>query len=272
MSVVDPLLDALRSLRSNALRSVLTTLGIIIGVGAVIMMVSVGNGAKARVNKLIESLGANVMLIRSGSSQGAGVRGGAGTLPTLTESDAWAIQKEIASVSVAAPEVRGRAQVISGNMNWATSVQGITGEYIVAREWSLLRGRLFEPTEIKRSAKLVLLGKTVADNLFQDQDPVGQTLRVNRVPMTVIGLLSPKGQTSYGTDQDDVVMIPLTTAKKRVLGGRKLAGDLVDTIVVKVLSSGEVPRAEEDIKTLLRQRHGIRPGGKTIFGFAIWPR
>jgi len=260
MKALDAFLDALRSLKSNSLRSVLTTLGIIIGVGAVIIMVSVGNGAKAKINRLIESMGANIMMVMGGSSQGGGVRGGAGSLPTLTEDDAWAIQDELSSVIVSAPYVTGSVQVIKGNMNWATSALGITSEYITAREWKVQSGRFFESSEIKRSAKVALLGKTVVDNLFIDQDPVGQTIRVKRVPFLVIGVLVPKGQTGHGRDQDDIVMIPMTTAKKRILGGRKLSGKLVSSIVVKARSAEEVSQAEEQVKELLRQRHRIRPG------------
>jgi len=265
MKALDAFFDALRSLRSNSLRSVLTTLGIIIGVGAVIIMVSVGNGAKAKINKLIESMGANIMMVTGGSSRGGGVRGGAGSLPTLTEDDARTIQKEISSVIVAAPSVSGSVQVVKGNMNWATSALGITSEYITAREWKVQNGRFFESSELKRSAKVTLLGKTVVDNLFIDQDPVGQTIRIKRVPFLVIGVLAPKGQTGHGRDQDDVVMIPMTTAKKRILGGRKLSGKLVSSIVVKARSAEDVPQTEEQVKELLRQRHRIRPGQNDDF-------
>ena len=265
MKGLDAFFDALRSIRTNSLRSVLTTLGIIIGVGAVIIMVSVGNGAKAKINKLIESIGANIMMVTGGSSRGGGIRRGAGSLPTLTEDDAWTIQKEISSVIVAAPSVSGSVQVVKGNMNWATSARGITSEYITAREWKVKNGRFFEPSELKRSAKVALLGKTVVDNLFFYQDPVGQTIRIKKVPFLVIGVLSPKGQTGHGRDQDDVVMIPLTTAKKRILGGRRLSGKLVSSIVVKARSAEEVPQTEEQVKELLRQRHRIRPGQEDDF-------
>jgi len=265
MKLLDAFLDALRSLRSNSLRSVLTTLGIIIGVGAVIVMVSVGNGARARVDRLIESLGANIMMVRPGSSRSGGVRAGAGSLPSLTEDDAKALQKEIPSVAVAAPYVSGSVQIVAGNLNWATSAQGITQEYIAAREWKLENGRLFDPNEEKSAAKVVLIGKTVVDNLFPGQDPIGQSVRIQRVPFMVIGVLASRGQTGYGRDQDDVVMIPLATAKKRVLGGRSLSGNLVDSIMVKVRSAEEVPRAEEEVTALLRQRHRIRPGQSDDF-------
>ena len=260
MRLLDALLDALRSIKSNTLRSVLTTLGIIIGVGAVIIMVAVGNGAKAQVTRLIENLGANIMTVMPGSGMGKGARLGAGSLPTLTEDDARAIEIEIPSVMVAGPSVRGRIQVVAGNLNWATLAQGITHGFFTAREWQIDRGRFFEPAEVRSSAKVAMLGKTVVDNLFGGQDPVGQTVRINKVPFSVIGTLRPKGQTGFGTDQDDVVMMPLTTAKKRVLGGRHLGGNIVDLITVKARSADEVSRTEEALKTLLRQRHRILPG------------
>jgi len=259
VKTLDAFLDALRSLKSNTMRSVLTTLGIIIGVGAVIIMVSIGNGAKDQINEMIDKLGANIMMVMPGRSFGRGVSGGAGSLPTLTEDDAWAIQNEISTVKLAAPYVRGSAQLISGNLNWSTTVQGVTNDFFDAREWDLTKGRLFDPEEIKGSSKVVILGETVAENLFPNQEPLGQNLRINRVPFTVIGLLEPKGQAGPGGDQDDTVIIPLTTAKRRVLGGRELAGNLVGGIYVKAKSAEVVTETEERVTALLRQRHRIAP-------------
>ena len=259
MKTLDAFLGALRSLKSNTMRSVLTTLGIIIGVGAVIIMVSVGNGAKEQINAMIDKLGANIMMVMPGRSFGRGVSGGAGSLPTLTEDDAWAIQNEISIVKLVAPYVRGSAQLISGNLNWSTTVQGVTNDFFGAREWDLTRGRLFDPEEIKGSSKVVILGETVAENLFPNQDPLGQNIRINRVPFTVIGLLEPKGQAGFGGDQDDAIIIPLTTAKKRVLGGRGLAGNLVGGIYVKAKSAEVVTETEERVTALLRKRHRIAP-------------
>ncbi|UCH08903.1 MAG: ABC transporter permease [Deltaproteobacteria bacterium] len=241
------------------MRSVLTTLGIIIGVGAVIIMVSIGNGAKDQINEMIDKLGANIMMVMPGRSFGRGVSGSAGSLPTLTEDDAWAIQNEISTVKLVAPYVRGGAHLISANLNWSTTVQGVTNDFFGAREWDLTKGRLFDPEEIKGSSKVVILGETVAENLFPNQDPLGQNLRINRVPFTVIGLLEPKGQAGPGGDQDDTVIIPLTTAKRRVLGGRELAGNLVGGIYVKAKSAEVVTETEERVTALLRQRHRIAP-------------
>ena len=256
---IDALLDSLRSLKSNKLRSVLTTLGIIIGVGAVIIMISVGNGAKAEINAMIDRLGANVMMVMPGRSFGRGAVGGAGSLPTLTEDDAAAIQNEVSTVQLVAPTVRGSAQVIAGNLNWSTSVYGITNAYFGARDWGLISGRMFDPGEIKSSAKVVILGETVAKTLFPDQDPLGQSMRINRVPFTVIGVLEAKGQAGFGGDQDDTVIIPISTAKKRVLGGRKLSGKTVDSIFIKAKNAQVVTRTEELVTDLLRRRHRIAP-------------
>jgi len=265
MKVLDSLIDALQSLKSNTLRSVLTTLGIIIGVGAVIIMVSVGNGTKERINAMIDNLGANLMMVMPGRSFGRGVSGGAGSLPTLTEDDARAIENEIAAVSLTAPMVRGSAQLVAGNANWSSSIYGITSAYLEARQWAVSIGRQFDPEDISRSSKVALLGKTVADNLFPDQDPVGQSLRINRVPFIVIGVLATKGQSGHGGDQDDIVMLPISTARKRVLGGRKLAGNLVSSVFVKAASTALVTQAEEEVVALLRFRHGIGPNKEDDF-------
>jgi len=265
MSYLDCFLAALRALRVNVLRSVLTTLGIIIGVGAVIIMVSVGAGARARVNDLIHSLGSNLIIIMPGSSTSGGVRMGAGTRPTITEDDAVAIQNEISSVEVAAPSVRGIGQTVMGNLNWSTVVYGVTPEYFVAREWEVASGRSFSRDEIKGAGKVVLLGDTVVQNLFPGENPVGQIMRIQRVPFEVIGVLKSKGQSAQGQDQDDVIFIPLSTAKKRVLGGRRLSGNIVSSIFVKVRESGLVSQAEEQVTELLRQRHRLRPGQENDF-------
>jgi putative ABC transport system permease protein len=252
--------DALRSLRINILRSVLTTLGIIIGVAAVIVMVSVGAGAEARVMELINSLGSNLIYVRAGTTTSGGVRLGAGSLPTITEEDAEAIEREVPEVQVAAPFIRGTGQVVFGNLNWSTAIYGTTAGYFEAREWNVSEGRIFSADDMRSAAKVVLIGRTVAANLFPGQNPLGQTIRIKRVPFEVIGLLEAKGQTQWGTDQDDVVFIPLATARKRVLGDRALGGGLVDTIMVKARSLEQVSPMEEQVKELLRQRHRLRPG------------
>ncbi|MDQ1336358.1 MAG: putative transport system permease protein [Thermodesulfobacteriota bacterium] len=265
MNPVDALFAALRALKANVLRSVLTTLGIIIGVGAVIVMISVGAGAEARMDQLISSLGSNLLMIIPGTSTLGGVRLGHGSRPTITEEDAQAIQREISTVQVAAPIVRGSGQVVFGNQNWGTTVYGVTPEYFIAREWEITSGRDFTPEDLKGAAKVVLLGETVIKNLFPGQDPLGQEIRIKRVPFTVIGVLKEKGETPMGQDQDDAVLIPLPTAWKRVLGGRFLSGRGVNAIFVKVRDSGEVAGTSQEVKDLLRQRHHLKSGDEDDF-------
>ncbi|MGE0254241.1 MAG: ABC transporter permease [Alphaproteobacteria bacterium] len=260
MTLADCLLAAVQSLRLNLLRSVLTTLGIVIGVAAVISMVSVGAGAQAQVDKVIQSIGSNLLLLLPGSSTQGGVQFGFGSQPTLTEDDAEAIEAEIADVVVAAPAVRGNSQVISGNANWFTAVIGVTGDYFVARDWEVATGRPFTEDEISAGSKVVLLGTTVVAKLFPDRAPVGETVRINRVPFEVVGVLDVKGQTPLGQDQDDAVLVPLKTAKQRVLGGRWLGGRTVGTISVKVATPEAVGPTEKRVTELLRDRHRIRPG------------
>ena len=259
MTFWDSLVSALQSLKVNVLRSALTTLGIVIGVGAVIAMVAIGAGAQSRVNDLINSLGSNLLMITPGSVTQGGVRLGTGTRFTLTEDDAEAIGRELSSIVVAsAPTVRGQGQTVAGNVNWATSIQGVTTEFFDAREWDVDIGRLFSQDEVVGAGKVVLLGATVAENLFSGGDPVGQIIRLQNVPLEVVGVLGRKGETPFGGDQDDTVIIPLSTAKKRVLGDRQLRGNLVHSISIKVADSGLMEQAERDTRDLLRQRHRLR--------------
>ena len=260
MTYLDCLLGALKSLRVNLMRSMLTTLGIIIGVAAVIAMVAVGAGAESRVQALIQSIGSNLIVVVPGTTTASGVRLGRGSNPTLTEDDAVAIEREIPSVLVAGASVRGTGQIVFGNTNWMTSLRGATPGYLAAREWALSDGRTITEEDLRAAAKVALVGETVVEELFGGSDPIGQIMRINRVPFRVVGVLAPKGQTSWGQDQDDVVQIPLSTAKKRVLGGRRLSGRLVDNISVKARSADEVAEAEAEIRELLRQRHRLRPG------------
>ena len=265
MDYLDSLQSALRALRVNVLRSVLTTLGIIIGVAAVIIMVSVGAGAEARVEQLISSLGSNLLIVLPGTGTAGGARLGAGTTPSITTDDAEAIQREIAHVDVVAPSVRGPGQVVYGNLNWSTLVYGVTPDYLIAREWHILTGRGFTSQEVKGAAKVALLGETVIENLFPGENPLGLTIRINRVLFKVIGVLKGKGQTLMGRDQDDTVFIPISTAKMRVLGGRYLGGKTVGAIFVKVREADLVSEVETEVKKLLRQRHRLRPGQENDF-------
>jgi len=259
MNVVQSARIALRALRVNKLRSALTMLGIIIGVGAVIAMVAVGSGAQARVAEQIQSLGSNLIIVFSGSSTQGGIRLGQGTQLTITEDDAYAIQREVPAVQVAAPSSRGTVQVVYGNLNWSTSVQGVTPEYLEARDWGLAEGRSILPEDYDGATKVVLLGQTTALNLFGDSDPMGQIIRIRKVPFTVVGILDRKGQNSWGQDQDDVVIIPLSTAKKKVLGVSQANARSVGFISIKILPEEDMADAENQIRGLLRQRHRLQP-------------
>jgi putative ABC transport system permease protein len=258
MTLADALRAALKAIRVNVMRSVLTALGIIIGVAAVIVMISVGAGAEQRVSEVIRSLGSNLILVQNGYTSSAGARLGRGSRRTVTYSDAIAIQNEVPTVIAAVPIVRGNGQIIYGNQNWATSIEGVTPEYREAREWDVSAGRWFTTDEVRRGAKVVVLGATVARNLFPGQNPIGQTVRLVKVPLTVVGVLEPKGESLRGSDQDDIVMVPVTTAKSRLIRSRRHAGDVVDSIFVKARSSETMETAVTDIRSLLRQRHRLR--------------
>ena len=249
---------AVRALRVNKLRSALTMLGIVIGVGAVITMVAVGAGAQARVAEQIQSLGSNMIVVLSGSATTGGVRLGSGSQLTITEDDAWAIQREIPLVEVAAPAVRGGAQIVYGNLNWGTTIQGVTPEYFAARDWTVVSGRTLTQEEVDGATKTALLGQTVALNLFGDSDPLGQVIRIKNVPFTIVGVLDRKGQTTWGQDQDDAVLIPLSTAKKKVIGQSQANARSVGSISVKVRDASMMKAAEDELRGLLRQRHRLQ--------------
>lgn len=258
MNALDCLRSALQSLRVNVLRSALTTLGIVIGVGAVIAMVAIGAGAESRVTALINSIGTNILMITPGSVQSGGVRLGAGTRPALTVDDAEAIQNEIPSVRAAAPLVHSGGQVVFGNTNWSTPIRGATAEFFETREWFVTTGRELTPEDVAGAAKVIVLGATVAEKVFGDEDPVGLIVRLQNVPLEVVGVLARKGESPWGGDQDDIVFIPVSTAKKRVLGDRQLRGNLVNSIMVKVRNADELAEAEQAVRELLRQRHRLR--------------
>jgi putative ABC transport system permease protein len=248
---------AVRALRVNKLRSALTMLGIIIGVGAVIAMVGVGAGAQASVTERIESLGSNLIIARSGSLTTSGARLGQGTQFTLTEDDAASIAHEIRAVQVAAPNTKGKGQVVFGNLNWSTDIHGVTEDYLEARDWPLVAGRPLGPEDVDGATKVAVLGQTTAVNLFGDADPLGQIIRIQKVPFTVIGLLGEKGQSGEGWDQDDLVLIPLSTAKKKVLGTSQGNPRSVRKIDIKIWPGDDMAEAERQIRTLLRQRHRL---------------
>jgi putative ABC transport system permease protein len=250
---------ALIALAANKARTGLTMLGVIIGVAAVVTMMAVGAGAQARVAEQIRSLGSNLIIVLSGSVTAGGVRFGAGSQLTISEDDAWAMEREIDSLQVAAPTVRGGVQVIAGNANWSTALVGVTPGFLEARDWEIALGRPLSQEDVDGATKVALLGQTVADTLFGGGDPVGQTIRIRNVPLTVIGVLVRKGQSTQGQDQDDTVLVPLSTAKRRVLGTSAASARAVHAILVKVREAGAMPAAEESIRALLRQRHRLQP-------------
>ena len=254
MNLLATLRVALNALRVNLLRSVLTMLGIIIGVAAVITMLAVGSGAEARIKEQIKSLGSNLMIITAGARTANGVRIGTGVTPDLTEDDATAIAREVTEVEAVAPTYRGGAQVVFGNANWSTQVFGITPDYFIVRNWTLESGRMFEPAEMSGAGKVALIGQTVASELFGDADPMDQTIRIKNVPVTIVGVLARKGQNMTGNDQDDVIMVPLSTARNRIVGVEAGKPRQVGMIQIKVFDGESMSETEDKIRALLRQR------------------
>ncbi len=250
---------ALVALAANRVRTGLTMLGVIIGVAAVVTMMAVGAGARSRVEAEIQSLGSNLIIVLSGSITTSGVRLGAGSQLTVTEEDARVIERDIASIQVAAPTVRGGVQVVAANGNWATALFGVTPSFLEARDWATTNGRTLTQEDVDGAAKIVLLGQTVAQNLFGAADPVGQIVRVKKVPLTVVGVLDRKGQSTQGQDQDDAVLVPLPTAKKKILGISQANARAVNAILVKVRDATAMKTAEQEIRSLLRQRHHLQP-------------
>ena len=254
---------ALKAIGRNKLRSSLTMLGIIIGVGAVITMVAIGSGAKARIQEQIASMGSNLLIVMSGSTTSGGVRRGMGSAPTLTVEDAKAIAEEIAVIKHVAPTLGGTAQVVFENQNWATNTIATTPESLLIRDWPTISGKPFTAADMTGAAKVCLLGQTVANGLFGEMDPTGQIVRINKFPFTVIGVLALKGQTTWGQDQDDVVYVPLPTGQ-RLLFGSRFPG-MVRAIMVQATGPDVMKQAEEEITRLLQQRHRIRPGQENDF-------
>ena len=246
---------AYRALRRNKMRSVLTALGIIIGVGAVIAMVGIGNGAKAQVEAQIASLGQNVILIFSGSTTSSGIRTGWGGAGTLKIEDAEAIRREVPGVIGVSEEVVSTTQVAAGNQNWFTRIFGESADYFDIRQWPLADGAPFTPQDVRSANKVCVIGRTTATQIYGNEDPVGQILRIKEVPFTITGVLTPKGLSPQGVDQDDIVIMPYTSAMKRVIGGTNLRN-----INVQIGDARQVEAAQQQIIALLRQRHNIRPG------------
>ncbi len=246
---------ALLALRRNKLRTILTMLGIICGVGAVIGSVSLTSGAKSQVENQIASLGQNVILIFSGSMTRGGVHSGWGGAGTLTVDDAEAIQREIPGVTVVSPEVRNTTQIAAGNQNWATQILGESADYFTLRQWPIRMGASFTEQDVRSANKVAVIGETIANQLFPGEDPLGQILRIKSAPFIIVGVLQPKGMSMMGSDQDDVVVIPYTSAMKRLFGLTTLRTINVQTATPSLLSP-----VQQQITSLLRQRHRILPG------------
>ena len=255
MKVGSTLNIALRALRRNKMRSVLTALGIIIGVAAVIAMVGIGNGAKAQVEAQIASLGQNVILIFSGSTTSSGIRTGWGQAGTLKIEDAEAIRREVPGIIAVSEEVVSTTQVAAGNQNWFTRIYGESADYFDIRQWPLADGSPYTDQDVRSANKVCVIGRTTASQIYGNEDPVGQILRIKNVPFTVMGVLTAKGLSTQGVDQDDIVIMPYTSAMKRVVGGTTLRN-----INVQVGDGSQINAAQQQIIALLRQRHNIRPG------------
>jgi putative ABC transport system permease protein len=251
---------AFRALRRNKMRTALTMLGIIIGVGAVIAMVGIGNGAKAQVEARIAALGQNVIMVFSGSITRGGVHTGFGGAGTLTVEDAAAIARDVPGVAGVSPEVRTGAQIMAGNNNWSTSIMGESVDYLAIRQWDLADGAMFTEADVRAAAKVCVLGKTTADKLFPDDDPVGKIIRIKNVPVKVLGVLKSKGVSMFGSDQDDTVLVPYTTAMKRFAGVTTLR-----SINVQAATAEQMAEVQSGITDLLRQRHRIQPGADDDF-------
>jgi putative ABC transport system permease protein len=243
---------ATKSILKNKMRTLLTMLGIIIGVGAVIVMVAVGQGAKSQIQQRIENLGTNMIVITPGASQSGGVNQGAGTSNRLTIDDYTAIKKQSVFVTGVSPVIVAPAQIVGGTGNWRTGVNGVSADYFTIRDWHAESGRLFDESEVLADRKVAVIGQTIAKNLFPDQDPVGQQVRIRDVPFDIIGVLSEKGQTAEGRDQDDVVLAPYTTVQTR-LSGRQF----IPQILGSTSSKAEIPAAQNEIRGILRETHKL---------------
>ena len=254
---------ALGAIVAHPMRSVLTSLGVVIGVAAVVMMTSIGLGAQKRVTDAISGLGSNLIIVTPNFQRGPGSQG-AGIGVSLRDSDAEAIKRQVADVAAVAPLVRGQAQLASDGANWNTQVQGVTPEYLIARDLKIAQGRMFDEREARQGRKVIVVGPTVAKELWGGDDPVGKRVRVRTVPFEVIGVLESKGQAGFGQDQDDVVLAPLSAVRSRITG-RRFRGDAIQTIYVKATEEDRLDVVQDDVISLLREQHRIRPGEEDDF-------
>ncbi len=261
MTFLDILRTAIFSLRGNWMRSALTSLGVIIGIAAVIVMVSVGQGTQAEIDKLVSGLGSQRLDISPGSGRGGGgVRMSSGSFFTLNEGDAEAIRSELPEVQYVAGALRGSSQVVYAENNWSSSWQGVQADFFEINGWTIANGEGFSAQDYSSAGKVVILGETVRRELFGEETGIGQTVRLGRVPFTVVATLAPKGQGGFGQDQDDVMMVPLETARRRLLGAMGLPPGAVMQIALTVTDAKDLSYAQGEVEALLRQRHRIAPG------------
>jgi putative ABC transport system permease protein len=264
MSILHTLRVALRALMRNKMRSFLTTLGMIIGVCAVIFSVAVGEGAKAKVEEAFASMGSNLLIVLPGSNTSGGARGGSGSQPTLTWDDMRSITNELSTVKYVAPVLRSQSQVMSEDQNWSTSVQGTSPEYFAIRSWPVASGATIQQSDVEAGSKVCVLGQTVVDKLFgASSDPVGQMVRIKNIPFQVIGVLAKKGQSPMGQDYDDGVFVPYTTFGAKIQGGLK--NYINGMLMIGATSPTDTSRAESQISNLLRDRHHITGGDDDFF-------
>ncbi|MDF9834357.1 putative ABC transport system permease protein [Ereboglobus sp. PH5-5] len=259
MRIFSTIVIALRALRRNLMRSMLTALGMIIGVGAVITVVAMGSGTKAQVEAQIAGLGDNLITVIPGVLTTGGVRGGWSSASSLTIEDTIAIKQEIAGVTGTSPETRDRVQVIAGGLNWNTSAQGVSADYAAIRSWSVAEGDFFSEQDLRTNAKVCVIGKTVADQLYPGLDPVGQNIRARNIPLRIVGVMASKGFNAYGQDQDDFIMVPYTTAMKRII-----RRDRINQIMIQAASADILDRVQAEVGDLLQQRRGGRDPDYTV--------
>jgi putative ABC transport system permease protein len=248
------------SIRKNKMRTLLTMLGIVIGVGAVIIMVAVGQGAQKSIANQINALGTNLLIVTAGSSNQGGVSQGAATFNRITIQDADRLKSEGTLFSGVSPVVMTRTQVIAGGTNWRTSINGVSTDFQTIRDWQMQSGTFFTDNDVRALRKVAVIGSTVATNLYQGGDPVGSQLQIRNVPFTVVGVLAPKGQNAGGQDQDDVVLVPYTTAQSRLAGNTRIG-----QILVSATSSQDIPQAQEEVRDIMRESHRIAQGDDDDF-------
>ncbi|MFM7084951.1 MAG: ABC transporter permease [Hyphomicrobium sp.] len=265
MSLLDCIAAALTALRSNLLRSILTTLGIVIGVASVIILVAVGRGAQGEVTRQINSLGTNMLVIFPDALRVMGRSSAAGTALPLSEADLIALRDKVYGVTAISGQLDESAAVVRGNLNWTTAISGVHSDYTTVRDWPVQSGREISPQDVRSSARVALIGSTVARQLFPGEDPVGNQIRIKNVPFEIIGLLTVKGQSAMGRDQDDVMLIPITTARNRVVGKSDLQVEQVGRIYMKLGPETDLKLAQEETETLLRQRRKAGPNNEDSF-------